>query len=172
MPSTLAIPAEYDRNPDTTHSARRSSLLRLLESPAERLARLAALRANHSKPVLDEIRTWLMTQRALPRSALGKAIAYTGGLWLGLVRFLGDPKISLDTNGVERALRGVAVGRKNHYGSRSERGTRTAALFYSLIESAKLCGVEPRAHLWEATLRAVRSPGAVTLARGLKSPKS
>ena len=85
-----------------------------------------------------------MTQRALPRSALGKAIAYTGGLWPGLVRFLADPKIPLDTNSVERALRGVAVGRKNHYGSRSERGTRVAALFYSLVESAKICGVEPR----------------------------
>jgi transposase len=141
-------------------------------SPEERLATLAALRAKESKPVLDEIRTWLMTQRALPRSALGKAIAYTGGLWPGLVRFLGDPKIPLDTNGVERALRGVAVGRKNHYGSRSERGTRVAALFYSLIESAKLAGVEPRGYLREATLRAVRSPGTATLARDLKSPES
>ena len=47
-------------------------------------------------------------------------------LWSRLVRFLADPKIPLDTNGVERALRGVAVGRKNHYGSRSERGTRVA----------------------------------------------
>jgi hypothetical protein len=44
-------------------------------SPEERLTTLAALRAKESKPVLDEIRTWLMTQRALPRSALGKAIA-------------------------------------------------------------------------------------------------
>ncbi len=78
-------------------------------------------------PVLDEIRTWLMTQRALPRSAaLGKAIAYTSGLWPGLVRFLADPKIPLDTNAVERALRGVAVGRKNHYGSRSERGSASS----------------------------------------------
>jgi transposase len=109
-----------------------------------------------------------MTQRALPRSALGKAIAYASGLWPGLVRLLGDPKIPLDTNGVERALRGVAVGRKNHYGSRSERGTHVAALFYSLIESAKLCGVEPRAYLREATLRAARNPGAVTLARDFK----
>ena len=50
----------------------------------------------------------------------------------------------------------------------SERGTRVAALFYSLIESAKLCGVEPRAYLREATLRAVRNPGTVTLARDLK----
>ena len=57
-------------------------------SPEERLATLAALRTKQSKPVLDEIRTWLMTQRALPRSALGKAIAYTSGLWPGLVRFL------------------------------------------------------------------------------------
>jgi transposase len=141
-------------------------------SPEERLATLAALRAEQSKPVLDEIRAWLMTQRALPRSALGKAIAYTSGLWPGLIRFLADPKIPLDTNSVERALRGVAVGRKNHYGSRSERGTRVAALFYSLIESAKLCGVEPRAYLREATLRAVRNPGTATLARDLKSPRS
>ena len=44
-----------------------------------------------------------------------------------------------------------------------------AALFYSLIESAKLCGFEPRAYLREATLRAVRNPGTVTLARDLKS---
>jgi len=133
---------------------------------------LAASRAKESKPVIDEIRTWLMTQRALPRSALGKAIAYTSGLWPGHVRFLGDPKIPLDTNSVERALRGVAVGRKNHYGSRSERGTRVAALFYSLIESAKLAGVEPRGYLREAALRAVRNPGTVTLAGDLKSSKS
>jgi transposase len=103
---------------------------------------------------------------------LRQAIAYTGGLWPGLVWFLENPKIPLDTNGVERALRGVAVGQKNHYGSRSERGTHVAALFYSLIESAKLCGVEPRAYLREATLRTVRSPGTVTLARDFKSPKS
>ncbi len=86
-----------------------------------------------------------------------------------------DPRgaeIPLDTNAVERALRGVAVGRKNHYGSRSEPATRSAALFYSLIESAKLCRVEPRAYLREATLRAVRNPGTVTLARDLKPKKS
>ena len=76
--------------------------------------------------------------------------------------------IPLDTNGLERALCGVAVGRKNHYGSRSERGTRVAALFYSLIESAKLCGVEPRTYLREATLGAVRNPGTVTVPRDLK----
>ena len=67
---------------------------------------------------------------------------------------------------------GVAVGRKHHYGSRSKRGTRVAALFYSQIELAKLCGVEPRGYLREATLRAVRNPGTATLARDLKSTES
>ena len=64
------------------------------------------------------------------------------------------------------------AGRGKDYGSRSERGTRVAALFDSLIESAKLAGVEPRAYLREATLRAVRNPGTAMLARDLKSPES
>jgi transposase len=74
------------------------------------------------------------------------------------VRFLEDPRIPLDSNHVEWALRAIAVGRKNHYGSRSERGTRVAALLYSMIESAKLAGVEPRAYLKEAAVRAIRNP--------------
>ncbi len=120
---------------------------------------LVAPRAKPSKAILDEIRTWLMTQLAPPRASLRKAIAYTSDLWPGLVRFLADPKIPLDTNGVERAIRGVAVGRKNHYGSRSERGTRVAALFYSLVSSAKLAGSEPRAYLGETVRPAIRSRG-------------
>ncbi len=76
------------------------------------------------------------------------------------MRFFADPKILLDIDGVERVLRGVAVGRKNHYGSRSERGTRVAALIYSLIESAKLAGVGPRAYLGVAARRAIRPPGS------------
>ena len=65
-----------------------------------------------------------------------------------------------------------AVGRKNHYGSRSERGTRVAAVFYSLIESAKLAGVVPRAYLGQAARWAMRNPGTITLARDLKSPEA
>ena len=71
-----------------------------------------------------------------------------------------------------RGQRGVAVGGENHYGSRSERGTRVAALFYSLIESTKLRGVEPRGYLREATLRAVRTPGTATLARDLDAART
>ena len=105
------------------------------------------LRQERSRPVVDKLRSWLNTQRVLPESSLGKAISYTLGLWPGLIRFLEDPQIPLHNNASERALRGVVVGRKNHYGSRSRRGTEVAAICYSLLESAKFAGIEPKAYL-------------------------
>jgi transposase len=120
-------------------------------------ARLAALRAERSKPIVEKIqeRAIEYSSRALPESGLGKAIRYMLGLWPGLTRFLDDPRIPLDNNGAERALRGLVVGRKNHYGSRSKRGTEVAALFYGLLETAKLVGVEPRQYLLEAAVAAI-----------------
>ena len=57
--------------------------------------------------------------------------------------------------------------RKNHYGSRSERGTRVAALFYSLIDTAKLCGVEPGDYLLQAAKVAIEVPGTLSLPHDL-----
>jgi len=128
---------------------------------------LLAERRTRVAPVVETIRTWVMQQRALPQSAFGKALAYTTALWPGLVAFLDDAAIPVDNNATERALRGIALGRKNHYGSRSERGTRVAALCYTLLESAKLAGVEPAAYLAAATRRAIATPGTVTLPRDL-----
>jgi transposase len=128
---------------------------------------LVARRRAEATPLVEAIHRWLTTTPVLPRSALGKAIGYALGLWPGLRAFLDDAAIPLDNNATERALRGVAVGRKNHYGSRSERGTRVAALCYSLLESAKLAGVDPAAYLAEATRRAIANPGTVTLPHAL-----
>ena len=61
-----------------------------------------------------------------------------------------------DNNMTERALRGPVVGRKNHYGSRSKRGIEVAAVLYSLLESAKLSGRDPKEYLKQATLAALR----------------
>ena len=72
-----------------------------------------------------------------------------------------DESQAIDNNGTERCLRGVVIGRRNHYGSRSQRGTEVAALFYSLIESAKFAGVGPQTYLRAATLAALR--GAAVL---------
>ena len=58
---------------------------------------------------------------------------------------------------------GVVVGRKNHYGSRSKRGTEVAALFYTMMETAKLSGIDARTYLREAATRAIKAPGTSTL---------
>ena len=134
---------------------------------ADRRAHLRSLREQKSRPLVEAIEAWLGAQAVLPQSALGKAIAYTLELWPGLIRFLENPDIPPHNNDAERGMRSVVLGRKNHYGSKSLRGTQVAALFYSLVESAKLAGLEPAAYLAEATRRAVENPGTVTLPREL-----
>jgi transposase len=130
---------------------------------AEVLQRRATARREQSIAIVDAIHAWAFRQQVLPESSVGKAIVYMLGLWPGLTRFLGDARIPLDNNATERGLRGVVVGRKNHYGSRSQRGTEVAALFYSLIETAKLCGVNPKTYLLEATHAALATPGTTLL---------
>jgi transposase len=123
------------------------------------------LRQDQSKPIVKELLEWAVKHdgTVLPRSKLGRAISYMLKLWKGLTLFLEDPRIPLDNNAAERALRGVVVGRKNHYGSKSKRGTEVAALFYTLFETAKLSGVDPRAYVTLAAKRAIADHSAVTL---------
>lgn len=83
--------------------------------------------------------------------------------WETLKVFVNNPLVPLDNNHAERALRGPVVGRKNHYGSRSKRGTEVASLFYTLCETAKLQGVEPRAYLLKAAYAAIEQPGTVVI---------
>jgi len=137
--------------------------------PAERLALRARLRDERSRGVVAQIRRWAEEQRPLPQSGLGKAIRYMIGMWPGLTRFIEDARIPLDNNVAERSLRGMVVGRKNHYGSRSRRGTEVAALFYSLFESAKLAGTEPKRYVLQATYAALDEPGTATLPGGASS---
>ena len=137
--------------------------------PPEVLELRRALRAEDSKPLVNELGAWVHRTKhdVLPKSGIGKAIGYLEEHWTGLTRFLDDPHIPLDNNLAERELRGIVVGRKNHYGSRSKRGTEVAAILYSLLESAKLAGVEPSAYLTRATWAALDAPGTVTLPRDL-----
>ncbi len=81
-------------------------------SGAERLALRPTARRDQSAPIVAAIHAWAHRQRALPESSLGKAIASMLGLWRGLTRFLADPRIALDNNATERALRGTVIGRK------------------------------------------------------------
>lgn len=125
------------------------------------------LRESRSRGLVREIHQWMLAQRTLPKSGLGLAIAYTDKLWKGLTLFLDDPAVPIHNNASERNMRGLALGRVNHYGSRSLRGTQVAAQMYTLFETAKLAGVEPVAYVAMAAERAVLVPGTVTLPRDL-----
>src|SRR5690606_24285785 len=122
-----------------------------------------SVRSAKSAPVVERLRKWALEQRGLPKDGLRKAIDYMLKLWPGLTTFLEDPRVEIHNNATERALRGMVIGRKNHYGSRSERGTQVAAIFYTLVESAKLCGIDPEAYLIAATKRAMTMSGSVLL---------
>jgi transposase len=139
------------------------------EAPEDGLRLRGQLRDECSRKIVDQIEDWAREQRPLPRSGLGKAISYMLGLWPGLTAFLDDPRIPLDNNAIERGLRGVVLGRKNHYGSRSRRGTEVAAILYTLFESAKLCGVEPKGYVLKATHAAIAQPGTATLPHELRN---
>jgi len=102
-------------------------------------------------PILDALRRWLEATYAkiAHNSALGKAILYSLNRWKALVRYVEDGRINIDNNPVENAIRGIALGRKNFLFCGSEGGGHRAALMYSLIESAKLNGINPNAYLLE-----------------------
>jgi transposase len=114
------------------------------------------IRDTRSRQVIHRIRAWCLETSVRPGSGLETAIQSIARHWKALTLFLDDPRIPLDTNGVERGLRGPVVGRKNHYGSRSVRGVEVASILYSFIETAKLVGVDPRAYLGYAVRAAIR----------------
>ena len=138
------------------------------------LERLAELRRTESAAVLAEFETWLRAQATLKTLSIGKAAAYVIANWDRLTRFVDDPRIPLDNNSTERGLRGPVVGRKNHYGSKSWSGTEVASIFYSLLETAKLHGVDPRQYLRDAILAADRGEILLpwTIARPLEDNRS
>jgi hypothetical protein len=127
------------------------------------LAQRLAVRQQHSAPVVERIRQWALGQRAAPGSAFRKALEYMLKLWDGPTVFLSNPVVPIDNNHVERQMRDMVMGRKNPYGSKSQRGTEVAALFYSLIETARLRGEDPGHYLRRAALAAIANPGTVTL---------
>jgi transposase len=118
---------------------------------AERLA----VRKERTKPLVAELEAWLRAQhmRVSRKAEIGKAIAYALNHWTALTRFLEDGRICMSNNAAERALRGIAVGRKNWTFAGSDRGGERAAAIYTLIETCKLNGVDPQAWLADVLAR-------------------
>ncbi len=113
------------------------------------------VRAEHSRPLVAELKIWLHAQHAKlsAHSETAKAIRYSLNRWSGLVRFLDDGRLCMTNNAAERALRCVAVGRHNWTFAGSDEGGRRAAAIYTLVETAKLNGIDPRAWLADVLAR-------------------
>lgn len=122
---------------------------------ADRFARIAAHRQEHSRPLLAAFRTWLDDTAAvvLPKSPLAAAIRYALNQWEALGRYTEDGQLAIDNNAAERSLRGIAIGRKNWLFVGSERGGHTAATILTLITSAIRHHLDPFAYLRDVLRR-------------------
>jgi transposase len=116
-----------------------------------------AHRQENSRPILDELEPWLRTKLGLisQKTKLAEAIRYALSRWEGLTRFLDDGRIEIDSNVVERSIRPIALNRKNALFAGSDGGGEHWAIIASLIETCKLCGVEPHAYLEDVITRIV-----------------
>jgi hypothetical protein len=108
-----------------------------------------SVRRTKSLPLVEAMKVWLEMElnRVPPRGGLAEAIRYALARWSALCRFLDDGRIELDNNTVERAIRPIALGRKNHLFAGSDGGAARWATVASLLATAKLNSVEPFAYL-------------------------
>lgn len=121
-----------------------------------------ALRREKSAPVLATIATWLAEQLPLhpPRGPLGTALRYAQGQWTALTRFLEDARLPLDNNASERALRGMALGRKNYLFVGTDEAGQNLAGLASLVATCEANGVNPEAYLADVLLRLGSHPAS------------
>ena len=111
-------------------------------------------------PLLDAFHRWLqgVLTQVSTKSELAKAARYSLARWKALTRYVNDGRIEIDNSAAERALRGVALGRGNYLFMGSNAGGERAASMYSLIETAKLNGLDPEAYLREVLQRIADHP--------------
>jgi hypothetical protein len=106
-------------------------------------------RQRHTKPLVDNLHLWLEARLVAvsDKSTIAGAIRYALSRWDGLARFLDDGRIEIDSNVVERAIRPIALGRKNHLFAGSDGGGEHWAAIASLIETCKMNDLDPQVYL-------------------------
>lgn len=155
-------PAELQQAPVAIEAVRRIDALFAIEReindkpPDERLR----VRRERSKALIDDLGGWLRAERKRlsSKSPLAKAMDYSLKRWDAFTRFLDDGRICMSNNAAERAVRGIAVGRRNWTFCGSDAGGRRAAVTYTLIETCKLNGVDSRAWIAAVLARIANHP--------------
>jgi transposase len=149
-------------SPMTTEALRRIAELYVIEAeirgkpPDERLL----ARRERARPLLDDLERWLHAslETLSRKSDTAAAIQYALNLWAALLRYCDDGLIEIDNSAAERALRGVAIGRRNYLFAGADSGGERAAAIYSLLGTAKLNGVDPEAWLRHVLARIADHP--------------
>lgn len=120
------------------------------------------MRQELSAPLVADLERWLREQRARLSRAndLARAMDYMLRRWTAFTRFLEDGRVCLSNNAAERALRGIALGRKSWLFAGSDRGGQRAAAMYSLIVTAKLNDIDPQAWLADVLDRLAAHPAS------------
>ena len=151
-------------SPIALEAVRRIDALFAIERDINGLSaeRRRTIRQKVSAPIIAALECWLREQRAkLSRgNDLARAIDYMLKRWTAFTRFLDDGRVCLSNNAAERALRGIALGRKSWLFAGSDRGGRRAAAIYSLIVTAKLNDVDPQAWLADVLARIATHPSS------------
>ena len=153
---------EAHRSPIATEAVERIGALYAIEKeirgrpPDER----RGVRNTRSRPLLDAMHAWLETSlsKLSRKSDTSAAIHYALARWDAFVRYCDDGRIEIDNSAAERALRAVAVGRKNYLFAGSDAGGERAATFYCLLGTAKLNGLNPEAYLRQVLERIADHP--------------
>ncbi len=119
-----------------------------------------AIRQARAGPLLDELKRWFNSEltKTLKKSALANAIRYALTRWTALTRYVDDGRLEIDNNPVEREIRPIALGRKNWLFAGSDLGGERAAAFYSLLNTAKLNGIDPYRYLSHVMARIADHP--------------
>lgn len=118
------------------------------------------IRQSAARPLIDDLATFLNASLTTisGRSELAKAIRYARSRWTALTRYLDDGMLEISNNAAERAIRPLALGRKNYLFAGSDAGGKRGAAAYTLIETAKLNGLDPEAYLREVISRLADHP--------------
>jgi transposase len=154
--------AVADASPIATEAVQRIGVLYDIEREIHGQLPVARQTARQARagPLLEQLNSWLREQlnKVPKKSSLAVAIRYALPRWPALTRYVDDGLVEIDNNAAERALRTIALGRKNYLFAGSDAGGERAAIIYSLIGTAKLNDIDPQAYLARVLARIADHP--------------